>query len=162
MSEILYDFGSGRSDPGTFPADALKKLVSRVIDQEAEALTNYPGNLGHRGMREAMANRESTREGVDVDPEHLVLTNGSMQGVTLTAEALQDDHGDAIILEEFSYPGSLSAYRSLKFDMVGIPLDEGGMRLDAMEAELVRLDKAGRRPKFIYAISTYQNPTGFV
>ena len=162
MSEILYDFGSGRSDPGTFPAEALKKLVSRVIDQEAEALTNYPGNLGHRGMREAMANRESTREGVDVDPEHMVLTNGSMQGVTLTAEALQDDHGDAIILEEFSYPGSLSAYRSLKFDMVGIPLDEGGMRLDAMEAELVRLDKAGRRPKFIYAISTYQNPTGFV
>ena len=162
MSEILYDFGAGRSDPGTFPTDALKAIVARVIDQEAEALTNYPGNLGHRGMREAMANRESARENVEIDPDHVVLTNGSMQAVTLTAEALQDNHGDAVILEEFSYPGTLSAYRSLKFDMVGIPLDEGGMRIDALETELVRLDKAGRRPKFIYAISTYQNPTGFV
>ena len=148
MSELLYDFGAGRSDPATFPAEALKAVVERVIDQEAAAITNYPGDLGHLGMRKAMANREATREGVEVNPDHVVLTNGSMQAVTLTAEALQDDHGDVVLLEEFSYPGTLSAYRSLKLDMVGIPLDEGGMRIDAMEAELVRLDKAGRRPKF--------------
>ena len=64
MSEILYDFGAGRSDPGTFPTDALKAIVARVIDQEAEALTNDPGNLGHRGMREAMANRKRLLPGV--------------------------------------------------------------------------------------------------
>ena len=66
-----------------------------------------------------------------------------------------------MILEEFNYPGTLSAYRSLKLDMVGIKLDEGGMRIDHMEDELKRLDKQKKRPKFIYAISTYQNPTGF-
>ena len=67
-----------------------------------------------------------------------------------------------MLLEEYSYPGTLSAYRSLKLELVGIPLDEGGMRLDAVEAALTRLEKAGRTAKFIYAISTYQNPTGFV
>ena len=108
-----------------------------------------------------MAKREGDREGVAIDPDHIVLTNGSMQAVTLTAEALQENHGDTILLEEYSYPGTLSAYRSLKFDMVGIRLDEGGMRIDHMEEELDRLEKEGRRPKFIYAISTYQNPTGF-
>ena len=162
MADILYDFGAGRSDPATFPTEALKAAAVRVIENEAEELTKYPGGLGHAGMRAAMARRESEREGVEVNPDHLILTNGSMQGVTLTAEALQDAPGDTVILEEYSYPGTLSAYRSLKLDMVGIRLDEGGMRMDHLEEELTRLDREGRKPKFIYAISTYQNPTGFV
>ncbi len=162
MSEILYDFGTGRSDPSTFPTQALQEAAVKVIGEQAEALTMYPGGLGHLGLREAMAHRESVREGVSIDPDHLVLTNGSMQAVTLTAEALQENHGDTVIVEEFSYPGTLGAYRSLKYDMVGIRLDEGGMRIDHMEEELARLESEGRRPKFIYAISTYQNPTGFV
>ncbi len=101
---------------------------------------------------------------VDVDtlPVTFAFCHGLAQAVTLTAEALQENHGDTVLVEEFSYPGTLSAYRSLKLDMVGIRLDEGGMRIDHMEEELARLEAEGRRPKFIYAISTYQNPTGFV
>ncbi len=162
MSEILYDFGTGRSDPSTFPAEALQAAAVKVIGEQAEALTRYPGGLGHLGLREAMARREGEREGVAVDPDHLIITNGSMQAVTLTAEALQENKGDTVIVEEFSYPGTLGAYRSLGYDMVGVRLDEGGMRIDHLEEELARLDGEGRLPKFIYAISTYQNPTGFI
>ncbi len=161
MSEILYDFGTGRSDPSTFPTEALQAAAVKVIGEQAEELTMYPGGLGHAGLREAMAKREGEREGVEIDPDHIILTNGSMQAVTLTAEALQEDKGDTVLLEEFSYPGTLGAYRSLKLDMVGIRLDEGGMRIDHMAEELNRLEGEGRLPKFIYAISTYQNPTGF-
>ena len=162
MSEILYDFGSGRADPYTFPTEALKKAAEKAIDKLADELADYPGGLGHLGMRQSMARRESEREGVPVDPGHIVLTNGSMQAVTLTAQALQDAPGDTVILEEYSYPGILAAYRGLKLDMQGIPLDENGMRLDALEDRLETLEQEGRRPKFIYAISTYQNPSGFV
>ncbi|MDA0788842.1 MAG: PLP-dependent aminotransferase family protein [Proteobacteria bacterium] len=162
MSEIRYDFGGGRSDPGTFPAEALKAAAIKVFDEQWRQMNDYPGGLGHAGMRAAMAQRESDRESVAVDPDHLILTNGSMQGVTLTAEALQDNPGDTVIVEEFSYPGTLGAYRSLKYDMVGIRLDEGGMRMDHLASELERLEAEGRRPRFIYPISTYQNPTGFV
>ncbi len=118
MSKIHYDFGSGRSDPSTFPAAGLQAAATKVIAEQAQELTEYPGNLGHPGMRKAMALRESEREGISVDPDHLMLTNGSMQGVTLSAEALQDNHGDTILVEEYSYPGTLSAYRNLKLDMV--------------------------------------------
>jgi 2-aminoadipate transaminase len=84
-----------------------------------------------------------------------------MQAVTLVAEALQDAPGDTCIVEEFSYPGTLAAYRSLKLDMVGIPLSEEGMQLDVLEEQLTRLAAENRTPKFIYTITTYQNPTGF-
>ena len=162
MTDIRYDFGTGRSDPSTFPTEALQAAAVKAIGDEAEALTRYPGSLGHAGLRAAMAAREGEREGVTLDPEHLIITNGSMQAVTLTAEALQEGRGDTVIVEEFSYPGTLGAYRSLGLDMVGIGLDEGGMRLDQLEEALARLAGEGRSPRFIYAISTYQNPTGFV
>ena len=162
MTALLYDFGSGRSDPETFPTEALKAATLQVFDEQSKAMNDYPGALGHGGMRQAMARREMERESVSVNPEHLILTNGSMQGVTLTAEALQQAAGDTVIVEEFSYPGTLNAYRSLRYEMVGIRLDEGGMQMDHLESELARLNREGRLPKFIYAISTYQNPTGFV
>lgn len=162
MSEVLYDFGTGRSDPSTFPTEALQAAAVKVIGEQAEDLTKYPGGLGHAGLRAAMARRESEREGVTVDPDHIIITNGSMQAVTLTAEVLQENKGDTVLVEEYSYPGTLGAYRSLGYDMVGIQLDEGGMRIDHMREELKRLEDEGRRPKFIYAISTYQNPTGFI
>ncbi|MBK80920.1 MAG: hypothetical protein CMQ43_08400 [Gammaproteobacteria bacterium] len=162
MTDRQFDFGSGRADPDTFPVAALQAAAERAIADNARALTDYPGALGHPGFRRAMARRESAREGVPVDPDHLVLTNGSMQGVTLTAQALQEAPGDTVILEEFSYPGTLSAYRNIGLSLEGIPLCDTGMRLDALADTLARLDREGRQAKFIYAISTYQNPTGFV
>lgn len=160
MTNPSYDFGSGRADPATFPVEALKVAALRAIEEEAVALTRYPGGLGHRGLREAMARREQEREGIAVDPSQVVLTNGSMQAVTLAAQTLQESSGDTVIVEEFSYPGTLSAFRSLKLRMEGVPVSETGMRLDALENRLDRLAQEGRQAKFIYTISTYQNPTG--
>lgn len=162
MASIRYDFGAGRSDPGTFPTEALKAAAVTAIDANAEALTTYPGSLGLESFRIAMAKRESDREGVAVDPNHIALMNGSMQAVTLSAQALIDNPGDPVVMEEYSYPGTLSAYRSLKIDMVGIPVDEHGMRMDVLSDKLGHMAAEKRLPKFIYALTTYQNPTGTV
>lgn len=163
-----FDFGSGRADPGTFPTEALKQAALRALDRCAGSLADYPGPLGYAPLRAAMARRESEREGVPVNPDHLVLCNGSMQAVTLTAQALQSrpvrnkPSADAVVLETYSYPGSLSAFRHLGLDPVGVPLTEHGMRLDRLEDTLTRLDRQGRQARFIYTICTYQNPTGSV
>ena len=63
MAKIQFDFGSGRADPGTFPTKKLQDAAVKVIAEQAEELTKYPGVLGHLGMREAMARREEEREG---------------------------------------------------------------------------------------------------
>ena len=74
MAQIQYDFGSGRADPGTFPTKQLQEAAVKVIGEQAEELTKYPGDLGHLGMRQAMARREEEREGVSIDPDHILLT----------------------------------------------------------------------------------------
>lgn len=156
----VYDFAIGQTNPETFPVEAFKQAAVRAIENEHEMFNQYPGALGHRRLRELMAERESQREGVPVDPDQIALTNGSMQAVTLTGQALLDGNDDIVITEEFTYIGTISAYKGIGLEMVGIPLDEDGMRMDALEETLARLAAEGRRPKFIYALTTYQNPTG--
>lgn len=157
---IPYDFAVGRSNPETFPIEKVQQAASRAIGNEYEEITEYPGKLGHVGLRMAMARRESDREGVLVDPDLITLLNGSMQAVTLTAEAFTSP-GDSIICEEFTYVGTIAAYRSLGIKMQGVPLDDDGMRTDLLESKIKELGESNR-PKFIYALTTYQNPTGSV
>ena len=158
MPDQAFDFAVGRTNPETVPVARLQRAARDAIANEYAELTEYHGKLGHPGLRAAMARRESEREGVDVDPDRLSLMNGSMQAVTLVAEALTQP-GDAVICEEFTYSGTIAAYRTLGIDMVGLPVDADGMRVEVLEAKLDELGEA-RKPKFIYALTTYQNPTG--
>ncbi len=158
----VYDFAIGQTDPETFPVEAFKEAAARAIDNEFELLNRYPGALGHEGLRRLMAERESNREGVEVRPEQLALTNGSMQAVTLVGQALMQEKGDVVVTEKFTYSGTISAYKGIGLDMVGIEMDEQGMRMDHLEETLARLESEGRLPKFIYTLTTYQNPTGSV
>lgn len=157
-----YDFGSGRTDPGSFPTEALAQAASAAVRALGEELVRYPGDMGHQGLREVMAERESRREGVAVSANHIALMNGSMQAVTLVAEALMEGPGDVIVAEELTYSGTIAAYKRLGAELVGVPLDEQGMRVDALADILARLQRKGTRPRFIYTLATYQNPTGSV
>lgn len=157
--ESRYDFATGNTNPESFPTEALVTAAQRAIPDVARDLNIYPGKLGHPGLRALMVERERDREGITVDCEHLVLTNGSMQAVTLVAETLCGS-GDPVVMEQSNYPGTINAYRALGIDMVSVPLDGHGMRVDALSDTMKRLYDADTPPKFIYTLATYQNPTG--
>ena len=156
----VYDFAVGQTNPETFPTEAFQEAARKAIAAEHEAFNRYPGSRGHEGLRKLMAERESQREGVEVDPECLALTNGSMQAVTLVGQALRENDQDIVITEEFTYSGTIDAYRGIGLRMVGIGMDENGMRMDLLEEKLGELEAVGKKPKFIYTLTTYQNPTG--
>ncbi len=158
----LFDFGSGRTDPQSFPTQAFADAAHRALLEMGPELARYPGDYGRLDLRELMAEREMKREGVPVDPDHIALTSGSMQAVTLCAEALMRHPGDVIVCEELTYSGTISAYAALGATLVGIPVDEHGMQMDALAETMARLHSAGTPPAFIYTLTTYQNPTGSI
>ena len=157
-----FDFSTGTTNPDTFPVEAFAAAAAGAIRSHGVELNTYPGKLGHEGLRRLMAEREFDREGVRLDPERMMLTNGSMQAVTLVAEALGEGVDDIVIMEDYCYAGTISAYRALGMKMVGVPLDGQGMRMDALASTLEGLRRENRRPRFIYTLPTYQNPTGAV
>ena len=157
-----FDFSTGTTNPDTFPVEAFAVAAAEAIRTHGVELNTYPGKLGHAGLRQLMVDREFEREGVRLDPERIMLTNGSMQAVTLVAEALAEGHDDVVIMEEHCYSGTVSAYGALDLEMIGVPLDGQGMRIDALLSTLETLRGQNRRPRFIYTLPTYQNPTGAV
>ena len=158
----LISFATGNTNPETFPVDGFADAAQRVVRTMAVALNTYPGKLGHEGLRALMAQRETDREGVAVDPEHILITHGSMQAITLAVEALCTGHDDIVVMEEYCYVGSIRAFQAMGIEMAGVPLDEEGMRMDALAETLDRLAGEGRKPRCIYTLATYQNPTGAV
>ena len=156
-----YDFRSGCTDPASFPTANLAGYAVQAINDVGIDFARYP-EQGHLGLREVIAERESQREGVKVFPDNISLMNGSMQAVTLIAEALMEKPGDIILTEELTYSGTLSIYKRLGAQLVGIPMDEHGMRIDALENTLNELHRKGTPPRFIYSLPTYHNPTGIL
>ena len=159
-----YHFVGGNIDEPTVPVEALGDAVRKVIRHQGHAMAKYGMNSGMQGylpLREFICDSLKTRAGIDVTPQEVLLTSGSLQAMDLVNKALLNE-GDVVLLEAANYSGALSRLDALGVDYIGIDLDHNGMRMDALEQSLSELASAGRKPKFIYTIPTVQNPTGSV
>lgn len=159
-----YHFVGGNIDEPTVPADALADAVARVLRDQGRAMGKYgmeSGPQGHLPLREEVCAILKRRAGMEVTPDQVLMTSGSLQAMDLVNAALLDA-GDVVLLEAANYAGTLTKLDALGVDCIGIAQDAGGMRMDALETALVDLAAQGRRPKFIYTIPTVQNPTGTV
>jgi 2-aminoadipate transaminase len=159
-----YHFVGGNIDEPTVPVDALGDAVRKVIRDQGHAMAKYgmdSGPQGHLPLREFICDCLKTRAGMEVTPEEVLLTSGSLQAMDLVNKALLNE-GDVVLLEAANYSGALSRLDVLGVEYIGINLDEDGMRMDVLERSLSDLASAGRKPKFIYTIPTVQNPTGSV
>ena len=110
--------------------------------------------VAKRAIVEVMA-----AEGMDVDPDDILVTTGGQQVIDLVCKTLIDP-GDVIVAEAPTYPGAVPTFCAYQADVVQITMDSDGMRVDELEETLDRLEREGRRPKFIYTVPNFQNPAG--
>jgi 2-aminoadipate transaminase len=94
-----------------------------------------------------------------VDPEDMIVTTGGQQVIDLVTKTLIDP-GDVVIAEGPTYPGAVPVFSAYQAEVVQIDMDSDGMRVDLLEETLDRLEREGRRPKFIYTVPSFQNPAG--
>src|SRR5207244_11808 len=99
--------------------------------------------------------------GIACASDEILITSGSLQALDLV-NGLLLARGDTVLIEQESYQGSLNRLARLGVNAVGIPLDRGGMRIDAAASALNDLARRGIRAKYIYTIPTVQNPTGTI
>jgi 2-aminoadipate transaminase len=134
---------------------------ARLQEAAARAWTDAPGNLsygelaGYAPLRELISARMQVR-GIAAGPDEIMITNGSQQGIDLIAR-LMIDAGDPILVEGPTYIGAMQTFDACEVDYVVIPMDDDGIDVEALEA---RLDTLDRKPKLLYTIPAFQNPTG--
>ena len=154
----IISLAGGLPDTSTFPAEDFAALMARVaVDASARAL-QYGPTEGLDEVKECIA-RVMAAEGMEVEIDDLLVTSGGQQVIDLVCKTLIDP-GDVVVAEAPTYPGAVPVFISYQADVVQIEMDEHGMRTDVLVAELERLDREGRVPKFIYTVPSFQNPAG--
>lgn len=147
-----YDLSRLAPDERDFPAEVFASFLAEVARNEA--LLSYGSPFGYRPLRETLAARLA-RRGVPADPDSILIVNGAQQGLDLITRALVDP-GDAVAVEDPSYSGALTLFRMHRARLLGVPLDAEGPDMGALVSVLAE------RPKFLYAIPDFQNPTGLL
>lgn len=154
----VISLAGGQPDTSSFPPDTYASLMAQVAEEACARALQYGPTEGFAAATHCIA-EVMREEGMTVDEGELLVTTGGQQVIDLVCKTLVDP-GDVIVAEAPTYPGAVPTFCSYEADVVQIEMDEDGMLVDELEETLDRLEREGRRPKFVYTIPSFQNPGG--
>ncbi|MFE6200064.1 PLP-dependent aminotransferase family protein [Streptomyces sp. NPDC057838] len=149
----VINFAGGLPAPELFDAEGIAESFRAVLAEQPARALQYSTTEGEPTLRAALAARATAR-GLPTGPDDLLVTTGSQQALSLLATALLEP-GDTVLVEDPCYLAALQAFGFAGARIVPVPGDEHGLDPRALE-ELVGRE----RPKLLYTVPTFQNPTG--
>lgn len=149
----IISFGGGLPAPELFPVAELREAVDRMLVEKGRRALQYGTTEGYRKLREFLADRLK-KKGIDADPELIMITGGSQQGLDLCGRVFLND-GDAVLTSNPTYLGAIQAFNAYYPRYITLESDDNGMTVDGMEDLLKE-----HNPRFIYLVPTFQNPDG--
>ena len=156
----VISFAGGLPSPNSFPIEDLQGVVKSVLADHGKVALQYGTTQGLQDLREAIAERYC-KEGVETSADDVIIMSGSQQALDTIGKIFLNP-GDIALVGLPTYLGGINAYRSYEANLIGVPLDQDGMRVDALEEKILELQKDNLTPKFIYTVPTFQNPAGVV
>jgi 2-aminoadipate transaminase len=150
----ITDLGIGQPQDAILPAELLSAALGRVGEQGLRYPWQYGHERGDGNLRAELADFLEPRYGCPVDPDLMLVTNGNSQAIDLCCWTLAAP-GDVVFVEEPSYHLAMDIFRNHHLRLVGIPVDQQGLSIEALQDELTQ-----HRPAFLYTIPAAQNPTG--
>ena len=145
----------GLPAPELLPLATLRTLWTELVDEVGAQMFLHSPTEGLTPFREALCQLMVAR-GIRCSPAEVLVLSGSQQGLDVAARVFLNP-GDAVVVERPTFFGALQIFRRAQVRVLGVPTDAEGMRTDALESLLER-----QRPKLIYTLPTFQNPSGVV
>lgn len=158
-SSDIISFGGGMPDPATFPRAEIRQIIDDVVDKSSDRALQYGNTAGLDELRTELKKFVKRKENIETDENRIIVTAGSQQALYAVGRIFLDP-GDPIITESPTYVGAVSAFNANGGDMIQVEMDENGILTESVESRISDLEKKGRKPKFIYVIPNFQNPTG--
>ena len=153
----ILNFAGGLPSPETFPVDAMRAACARVLAEGspvARPSLQYAASEGLPELRQWVA-AELGRQGARVAPDQVLITTGSQQGLDLLAKVLLDA-GSRVLVETPTYLGALQAFAPMQPRFDSVTSDEGGITAQGLREKLQNEE----RPRFVYLLPNFQNPSG--
>src|SRR4030088_2266923 len=140
----------GNNDPDQVPVEGLIDAVNTVLKREGKTLATYglaSGPQGYRPLREFLTTKLKRDAGITCAADDIMIVSGSLQALDLVNQTLLA-RGDTVLVEQETYQGALNRLTRLGVKAIGIPLDDQGMRMDALAAALADHKSRGITPKY--------------
>ena len=153
----VISFAAGNPASEAFPVDHIRQISADLLQKDPLLALQYNITEGYPKLRELLKKRMEAQQCFDPSADDLITTSGAQQANELACKVLLN-RGDTMLCESPSFIGSLNAFRSYGVNLVGVPMEQDGMDLNALEEAL----RTSRNPKLIYVIPNFQNPTGRV
>jgi 2-aminoadipate transaminase len=154
----VISLAGGLPETGSFPPESFAAAANQIAAESCARALQYGPTEGIVETKDCIA-QVMAAEDMRVDPDDVLVTTGGQQVIDLVTKTLIDP-GDVVIAEGPTYPGAVPVFSSYQADVVQIDTDADGMQVDRLPEVLDRLDREGRRPKFVYTVPSFQNPAG--
>jgi 2-aminoadipate transaminase len=154
----VISLAGGLPDTSTFPPDSYAALMESVASESCARALQYGPTEGFARVKRCIC-EVMAAEGMDIDPDEVLITTGGQQVIDLVCKTLLDP-GDVVVAEAPTYPGAIPTFCAYQADVVQLTMDRDGMRVQDLEELLDELESSGRRPKFIYTVPNFHNPAG--
>ncbi len=151
----VISLAGGNPAPELFPNKEMAKIAEEVLTNNPVLALQYGITEGYTPLRELVKDLLAKRENICEDFNDTIIVSGGQQGIELATKCLINE-GDVVIVEEPSFIGALNAFRSYGAKLVGVPVQEDGMDIDALKKAVAENDNV----KMLYTIPTFQNPSG--
>lgn len=151
----VISLAAGNPAPEAFPVKEIAGITAKLLAENPINALQYSVTEGYTPLRNRLKERMKKAGCFDENSDELIITSGAQQANELACKVLLNE-GDTLFCEAPSFIGSLNAFKSYNVNLVGIPMEEDGMKLDALEEAL----RTANKPKLIYIIPNFQNPTG--
>lgn len=154
-SRDMILFAAGASAQGLDSLDELLRVQQEIVREYEHTVVSHMPTEGYFPLRESICSLMSVR-GINAHPSEVMVLSGSQQGLDLAARVFLDP-GDVVFVEEPTFFCAFQIFKTAGARVIGVPADSDGMRIDLLASMIERF-----KPKLIYTIPDFQNPTGMV
>lgn len=150
----VISFAGGMPFVDAVPREEVATVAAEVLREQGATALQYGAGQGQLALRERVTMLMAT-EGLEADPDDVVITTGAQQALDLLGKIFIDP-GDTIAVEAPTYVGALGAFGAYQPRFLHVEVDQDGMLVEHLEEALFR----GERPKFVYTVPNFGNPSG--
>lgn len=151
----MIPFAAGNPSAEAFPVSEIQRITANILQEQPFAALQYGITEGYAPLIERIRSMASERADAVREEDGILVTAGAQQAIELFAKCTANE-GDVVLAENPSFIGSLNSFRSLGATLRGVEMEADGLSIEKLEAAL----RQNPKPKFLYTIPNFQNPTG--
>jgi 2-aminoadipate transaminase len=154
----IISLAGGLPSPDMFQVFEMRLASQKRLEEDIHTIMQYTAVPGEISLKKAII-EFLAKDNIDIDEENLVVTSSGQHGLDLTGRLFLNP-GDIVMLDRPTFAGAIVAFQMQRPQIIGIELQEDGVDVKAYEQKLKELAKIGKKPKFIYVVPDFQNPSG--